>query len=465
MSAVMKASEFIKKLEDVAKNYKTLYVMGCFGAPMITTPYDNITRYTTNDKYNKKASRVAMIKAAADQNPAVFGFDCVCLIKGVLWGWNGNAEKRYGGSGYACNGVPDIGADQMIKVCSDISTDFSNIEVGEAVWMSGHIGVYIGNGLAVECTPKWKNCVQITACNCTKSGYNTRNWTKHGKLPYIEYDVKSTTTPTVSTATVEKTIWDFLMDKIGNPYGVAGLMGNLYAESALQPTNLQNSYEKKLGYTDASYTSAVDNGSYTNFVRDSAGYGLAQWTYWSRKQNLLEYAQGKKKSIGDLTTQLEFLYKELSESYKSVLTTLKNAKNIRTASDAVLTKFERPANQSESVKVKRTSYGQKYYDKYASTDTVSTEAVKPTPSTSTKVDYAQKYDKSIAGSYEVTASVGLHIRSGANTKKTSLGVLPGGTVVKNYGYYSVASNGVRWLYVKTSSGLVGFCSSTYLKKK
>lgn len=465
MSAVMKASEFVKKLEDVAKNYKTLYVMGCFGAPMNSK---NKTRYCSNHSYNQQAARTKYIQAATTDT---FGFDCVCLIKGILWGWNGDKSKTYGGAVYKANGVPDTNANGMIKLCSDISTDFSNIEVGEAVWMEGHIGVYIGNGLAVECTPRWKNCVQITACNCSKSGYNARNWTKHGKLPYIEYDVKSTTskpaitTPTVSAATAEKTIWDFLMKKIGNPYGVAGLMGNLYAESALQPNNLQNTYEKKLGYTDASYTAAVDNGSYTNFVRDSAGYGLAQWTYWSRKENLLKYAQSKKKSIGDLTMQLEFLYKELSESYKSVLNTLKNAKNIRVASDAVLTKFERPANQSESVQVKRTTYGQKYYDKYASTDTVPTETVKPAPSTTTKVDYAQKFDKSIAGSYEVTASSGLHIRSGANTKKTSLGVLPGGTVVKNYGYYSVAANGVRWFYVKTSSGIVGFCSSTYLKKK
>lgn len=465
MSAVMKASEFVKKLEDVAKNYKTLYVMGCFGAPMNDA---NKTRYCNNHSYNKQAARTKYIQAATADT---FGFDCVCLLKGILWGWNGDKSKTYGGAVYKANGVPDIGADQMIKVCSDISTDFSSIEVGEAVWMSGHIGVYIGEGLAVECTPIWKNCVQITACNCSKSGYSTRNWTKHGKLPYVEYDVKSTTsepvttTPTVSAATTEKIIWDFLMKKIGNPYGVAGLMGNLYAESALQPNNLQNTYEKKLGYTDASYTAAVDNGGYTNFVRDSAGYGLAQWTYWSRKENLLKYAQSKKKSIGDLTMQLEFLYKELSESYKSVLNTLKNAKNIRVASDAVLTKFERPANQSESVQVKRTTYGQKYYDKYASTDTVPTETVKPAPSTTIKVDYAQKFDRSIAGSYEVTASSGLHIRSGANTKKTSLGVLPGGTVVKNYGYYSVAANGVRWLYIKTSSGIVGFCSSTYLKKK
>ena len=44
----------------------------------------------------------------------------------------------------------------------------------------------------------------------------------------------------------EKAIWDYLYGKIGNAYGVAGLMGNLYAESALIPNNLQNTYEKKL---------------------------------------------------------------------------------------------------------------------------------------------------------------------------------------------------------------------------
>lgn len=105
----------------------------------------------------------------------------------------------------------------------------------------------------------------------------------------------------------EEKIWNHLYAKIGNPYGVAGLMGNLYAESTLNPKNLQQTYEKKLGYTDDTYTAAVDDGSYTNFVKDSAGYGLAQWTYWSRKQALLTYAQGKGASIGDLETQLDFL--------------------------------------------------------------------------------------------------------------------------------------------------------------
>lgn len=178
---MMKSTDFIAKLKDIATNYKTLYVMGCFGAPMTAT---NKKRYTNNHTYNKQTARTKMINAATADT---FGFDCVCLIKGVLWGWSGDANKVYGGAGYAVNGVPDIGADTMITKCSDVSTDFSNIVPGEAVWMSGHIGVYIGDGLAVECTPKWANKVQITACNCSKAGYNRRNWTKHGKLPYIEY--------------------------------------------------------------------------------------------------------------------------------------------------------------------------------------------------------------------------------------------------------------------------------------
>lgn len=165
--------------------------------------------------------------------------------------------------------------------------------------------------------------------------------------------------------TNEERIWNFLKDKGLSDHGAAGLMGNLYAESALNPHNLQNTYEKKLGLTDDAYTAAVDSGSYTNFVRDSAGYGLAQWTYWSRKEGLLAYVRSLGKSVGDLEAQLGYLFKELSEGYTGLLATLKTVTNVRTASDAVLTKYERPADQSASVQVKRASYGEKYLTKYA----------------------------------------------------------------------------------------------------
>lgn len=180
-SKITTGKELAEAALNVARNFKTLYIMGCFGAPMTAA---NKTRYCNNHSYNKAAARTAMIKAAGADT---FGFDCVGLIKGLLWGWSGDASRTYGGAGYAANGVPDIGADAMIAKCSGVSTDFSKIEVGEAVWMSGHIGVYIGDGLAVECTPSWKNRVQVTACNRAVSGYNRRNWTKHGKLPWVNY--------------------------------------------------------------------------------------------------------------------------------------------------------------------------------------------------------------------------------------------------------------------------------------
>lgn len=167
------------------------------------------------------------------------------------------------------------------------------------------------------------------------------------------------------TTNAEK-IWNFLSGKGLTAYGIAGLMGNLYAESALIPTNLQNSYEKSLGMNDVEYTAAVDSGKYTNFVRDSAGYGLAQWTYWSRKEALLNYAKAVGKSIGDLEMQLGFLWKEIS-GYSAVMKVLKAATSVREASDVVLLQYERPANQGESVQRTRAGYGQKYFDQYAST--------------------------------------------------------------------------------------------------
>lgn len=161
---------------------------------------------------------------------------------------------------------------------------------------------------------------------------------------------------------VPKYIWNFLYGRIQNPYGAAGLMGNLQAESGLKPRNMQNSYEKKLGFTDDSYTLAVDSGAYQKFCTDKVGYGLAQWTSDGRKKALYEFK--KNRSIGDLDMQLEFLWKELSTTYKGVLNGLKVADTVREASDLVLMKFERPKDQSVAVQVKRASYGQEFFKKY-----------------------------------------------------------------------------------------------------
>lgn len=185
----MKNTEFVAALKSIATKHNTLYVMGCFGAPLVTKPFNNIERYTTNHQYNRNAGRTAMIKKVADRPKTYYGFDCSGLIKAVMWGWSGDVKHRYGDASYASNGVPDLSADSMISRCSDVSTNFTNVEVGELLWRLGHVGIYIGDGLAIECTPQWSNCVQITAVKNigTKNGYNARTWAKHGRLPFIQY--------------------------------------------------------------------------------------------------------------------------------------------------------------------------------------------------------------------------------------------------------------------------------------
>ena len=441
--------------------------------------------------------------------------------------------------------------------------------------------------------------------------------------------------------TNEEKIWNYLTAAGLNACGAAGLMGNLYAESGLIPTNLQNTYEKKLGYTDAAYTAAVDSGAYDNFAKDSAGYGLAQWTYHTRKAALLAFAKAAGKSVGDLETQLAFLVKELRESFKLVHYVLVTATDVKTASNVVLLQFEKPADQSAAAKERRARYGQIYYNRYAKGDTMTeqearakvvsiaqsyigckesdgshkkiidlynshkplargyavkytdawcstfasavaiaagltgiiptecgcekhialfkalgswqendayvpapgdyifydwndsgvgdctgaadhvgivekvsgqtitviegnysnavkrrtlavngryirgygvpkygsgtasaapaapAQTAKPTVTEKKAAEAARSLDKTLAGTYAVNAASGLHIRSGAGTSKASLAVLPNGTKVRNYGYYTL-SGGVKWLYVQvTYNGVTytGFMSSQYLRKQ
>ena len=145
---------------------------------------DNIL--DNNQAYNNQSVRKTMIERATEDT---FGFDCVCLVKGILWGWNADVRHVYGGATYQSNGVPDTTITNLLKkYCTEQSTDFSKIEVGEFLTMGGHCGVYIGDGLAIECTPKWKNGVQISEVwNIKKTSSVGRTWVSHGKLKVVEY--------------------------------------------------------------------------------------------------------------------------------------------------------------------------------------------------------------------------------------------------------------------------------------
>jgi hypothetical protein len=175
-----------------------------------------------------------------------------------------------------------------------------------------------------------------------------------------------------------KQIWDYFMNTLNNEFGVAGLMGNLQAESDLLPYRKQGDFSA--GYTiSLTYTEQVDSGviSESTFVNDSIGYGLAQWTFYTRKQMLFDMKEQRNVSIGDITLALDFLQYELSIKYQSVLEALKNASTLRGASNTVLHDFESPLIQDEQVEIARYQLAEAIYNKY----TGSTPTPQPTATT------------------------------------------------------------------------------------
>lgn len=157
----------------------------------------------------------------------------------------------------------------------------------------------------------------------------------------------------------EKPIWNALLKAGYREIEAAGILGNLYEESGYSPINLQWIYEKILHMTDQEYTDAINSGmySYKQFYSDHAGYGLAQWTWWGRKQAMYNACYP---DIGSLEKQIQYLIKELS-LYTHVQAMLRKATTIRECSDIILHYYEQPGDQSEATEIRRARYGEEAY--------------------------------------------------------------------------------------------------------
>lgn len=193
MGYLMTAEELVRRAKKIAGMDNTIYCYAMYGFQVTDASIagkagqgGSIGAWYTSARVAKIKKKMKKLNA---QGKVLWGFDCVNLFKGIFWGWTGDTSKSKGGAVYGANGVPDTNANGMFNRCLDKSADFSGIAPGEAVWLSGHFGIYIGGGLCVECTPRWGNDVQITALGNlgSVSGYNTRTWKKHGKLPYVDY--------------------------------------------------------------------------------------------------------------------------------------------------------------------------------------------------------------------------------------------------------------------------------------
>ena len=175
----------------------------------------------------------------------------------------------------------------------------------------------------------------------------------------------------------EEMLWKSLTAAGMTEEGAAAMIGNLYAESGLEPKKVEKLCinrlkEAGLGeYTDASYTAAVDRGEITRerFLHPidgkQYGYGLAQWTTEDRKGGLYNFLKKKGLSIGDLEGQIGYLIKELQLDFGAVWKVLTSSQDVCACSDFVLTRFEMPANYSQYLEQRR-EYSEGFLEKFTS---------------------------------------------------------------------------------------------------
>ncbi len=159
----------------------------------------------------------------------------------------------------------------------------------------------------------------------------------------------------------KETIYQKLSEAGLSKTAVCAMMGNWQCESGLRSNNAEDSFH----YTDKEYTDAVDNDSIsaTEFSKDDIGYGLAQWTFESRKLALYRFAKSKGVSISDETMQVEFAVKELQSDYHGLYLYLHKTEDLYEAVYRICYEYENPAIKNVS---DRYAAAKKFYQEGAS---------------------------------------------------------------------------------------------------
>lgn len=171
----MTNKEFVSSIKNVAV-LNTAYAKGTFGQKWNKT-LENQKKKQYPEFYSDSQIE-ALNKKAKDS--VLYVFDCVGLIKGVIWGFPSKII-------YKSNGLDDVNDSRIWgDYCIDKSKDFSNIMPGEIVHITGHVGVYIGDGKVIEATNRWTKNVLVSSIN--KGDKYFRSWAEHGKLKLLNYE-------------------------------------------------------------------------------------------------------------------------------------------------------------------------------------------------------------------------------------------------------------------------------------
>lgn len=190
-----------------------------------------------------------------------------------------------------------------------------------------------------------------------------------------------------------QTIYNALRKGGLSRWGALAVMGNLQAESGNEAVRLEGDFDPSRRVSKA-YAESVDSGKKTRstYTYDERGWGLAQWTFWSRKQGLYDLCKAAGKSIGDETCQVQWLFEELKAAkYASLLALLKTCgeDKLRDAVKEFCHVFERP---------KIENIDRRYDDALSIAKQVKDEEPAPTP-TPPKESYwpPRMVDKSMYG--------------------------------------------------------------------
>ena len=161
----------------------------------------------------------------------------------------------------------------------------------------------------------------------------------------------------------EKIVWNTLKTQGFTKACLAGILGNIKADSNVRSVYYEDRYKKMIGYTDQEYVDKINSGEYTEnqFIKDRAGFGLMLWTYYTRKKALYEMCRGK---IGDAECQTRYIILELKTYFSRVYKELKELTDVESCTKRVLFYYESPQLPELNELKKRIEYANYYYKNF-----------------------------------------------------------------------------------------------------
>lgn len=133
-------------------------------------------------------------------------------------------------------------------------------------------------------------------------------------------------------STIEEKIFNFFIAKGLKPFQAAGIMGNMKAESGLNPR-------------------IVEGGGEADYPTNGTGFGLVQWTFTERQQPLVEQAEAAGVKPSDLGIQLEYVMWELNTKYPAINSEFRATTDVEAATWVIEDKYEVHAGPRQPFRV------------------------------------------------------------------------------------------------------------------